>query len=365
LRTLATKYDTHIQGGITSNLSFSQNTITGTVTNTLPYALNDAYLLVGTDYSKLGNLASGQTQAVQLSVNSQTSNQYNGAQSSTLADQIASSKGVNSNQYSNPLMNGNPSTDENSRHARMLLALGGSNCSMGPCFQNFKGPVGSGPSSPLQPHLLDGPERSYSQDPLLMAGAPVTIIGWINNSPDTMNITINNSTTSGTQESLIQAPLSLHFTDPVDVPPALSTGQIVDVQPGTNSSNWPQAVDDDVYSLTTGSITFEIQLPATGNLAAQTLTFNENTAVLQSPAINTVPGATNDVNAMSIGLYNWQTNTWDGQTFNTNTFTVNNAQPYIDPNGRVLIQFSNGQNSQTPTLFTMPSVELNATVGQG
>src|SRR5262249_28035152 len=48
LRTLVTKYDTHIRGGITANLTLNQNTITGTITNTLPYALNDAYLLVGT-----------------------------------------------------------------------------------------------------------------------------------------------------------------------------------------------------------------------------------------------------------------------------------------------------------------------------
>ena len=367
LRTLTTKYDTHIQGGITSNLSFSQNTITGTVTNTLPYSLNDAYLLVGAAYIAVGNLASGQTKSVQLTVKNPTDNQYNGTLPNRLAYQIANSKGVNVNQYSNSPFNSNPSTDENSRHARMLLTLDGSNCNIGPCFQNYsKGPIGNGPGSPLQPHVLDGPERSYAQDPLLIAGAPATIIGWINNSPDTMNITINNGTAPGTQESLVQAPLNLHFTGTVDVPPALSTGQIVDVQPGPNSNNWPQAVESGVYSLTTGSMTFEIQLPVTGNLQAQTLTFNENTAASQSPNVNLGQGATNDANAMSIGLYNWQTNTWDSKAFNADTFTVDDAQHYIDPNGRVLIQFTNSQNSQIPAVFTMPGVELNATIdGQG
>jgi len=214
--------------------------------------------------------------------------------------------------------------------------------------------------------VLDGPERSYSQDPLLIAGAPATIIGWINNSPDTMNITINNGTAPGTQESLVQAPLNLHFTGTVDMPPSLSTGQIVDVQPGPNSSNWPQVVNSGVYSLTTGSITFEIQLPVTSNLQAQTLTFDENAAAMQSPAVNQGQGSANNANTMSIGLYNWQTNTWNSETFNANTFTVNDAQPYIDPNGRVLIQFSNSQNPQAPAFFTMPGVELNATAdGQG
>lgn len=363
LRTLATKYDTHIQGGITSNLSLNQNTITGTVTNTLPYALNDAYLLVGTNYVPVGHLASGQTKAARLPVNSQTGNQYNGAQPETLADKIASSRGVDINQYSNPFVNGNPSIDEHSRHARMLLALDGSNCSMGPCIPNFvKGPIGSRPGSSLQPHLLDGPERSYMQDPLLIAGTSATLIGWINNAPDMMGITINNGIVPGTQESLVQAPLNLHYTGTVDVPPSLSPRQIVDVQPGPNGSNWPQEVDAGVYSLITGSITFEIQLPVTGNLQAQNLTFSETPAAYA----NSGQGLTNDANAMSIGLYNWQTNAWDSQSFNANTFTVSNAQPYIDPHGRVLIQFANGQDSLTPAIFAMPDVELNATIaGQG
>jgi hypothetical protein len=368
LRTLTTKYDTHIQGGITSNLSFSKNTITGTVTNSLPYSLKDAYLLVGTDYIAVGNLASGQTQAIQLAVDGHANHSYNGTQPYTLADQIAGSKGVNVNQYSNPLFNNNPSTNENIRHARMLLAIDGSNCNMGPCFQNYsKGlPVSNGPYPP-QPHVLDGPARGYSQDPLLIAGAPATIIGWINNSPDTMNITINNGTAPGIQESLVQAPLNLHFTGTVDIPPSLSRGQITDVQAGPNNSNWPQAIGyNGIYSLTTGSITFEIQLPVAGNLQAQTLTFNETSIAAQSLPINPGQGLTNDVNAMNIGLYNWQTNTWDSKTFKANTFTVDDAQHYIDPNGRVLIQFANGQNSQSPAFFTMPGVELNATAaGQG
>jgi hypothetical protein len=362
LRTLATKYDTHIQGGITSNLSFSQNTITGTVTNTLPYALDDTHLLVGADYLAVGKLASGQTKSVRLTLQNLTNNQYNGGAPNTLADQIASSKGVNANQYNNSFFNDNLSTDENRRHARMLLALDETSCYMGPCIQNYSGLTGKELSSPLQPHVLDGPVRNYGQDPLLLAGAPVTIIGWINNSPDTVNITINNGTAPGTKESLVQAPLNLHFTGSVDAPSSLASGQIVDVQPGPDGSDWPQAVESGVYNLTTGSVTFEMQLPVTGNFQAQTLTFSETPIASQSPPINPGQGLTNDANAMSIGLYNWQSNTWDSKSFNANTFTVDDAQHYIDPNGRVLIQFANGQNSQTPAFFTMPGVELKATV---
>ena len=155
LRTLTSKYDTHMKGGISSKLSFSQNVIIGTVTNTLPYTLNDAYLLAGNDYTALGQLESGQTRSVQLSVTNQTGSQNNNGGVSTLADQISSSKGFNSNQYNSlTIFGSNPSsTDENYRHASMLEALSGGNCNVGPCYKNFGGPQF------IQPHLLDGPER--------------------------------------------------------------------------------------------------------------------------------------------------------------------------------------------------------------
>jgi hypothetical protein len=360
LRTLASKYDTHIRGGISSNLTFSQNVITGTVTNTLPYTLNDAYLLAGNDYIALGKLGSGQTQTVQLTVSNQTSTQSNNGGSTTLADQISSSKGFNANQY-NPLSvfgSGQSPTDENYRHASMLEALSGGNCNTGPCFKNFSN------SQFIQPHLLDGPERGYAQDPLLVTGAPATLIGWIDNAANTSNITINNGTPPGAQESLIQAPINLHFTGKIDVPATLSAGQIVNAQPGPNSSNLPQATGPGVYNLTTGSITFELQLPIAGNLQAPTLTFSDASVASKMSYINNGPtqGSTNDVNTMNVNLYNWQTNTWDSKTFTANTFSVDNAQNYIGPNGRVLIQLANGQNSQNATIFTMPGVELTATI---
>ena len=182
-----------------------------------------------------------------------------------------------------------------------------------------------------------------------------------------MNITINNGTAPGTQESLIQAPLNLHFTGTVDVPPSLSTGQIIDVQPGPNRSNWPQAAGAGIYSLTTGSMTFEIQLPVTGNFqngGAPVLTFTEVTTQSQSPYY-TNPGENGpitDANGMSVSLYNWQNNTWDSETFNAYTFDVNDAQRYITPDGRILIQFSNSKNPQTTAYFTTPGVELKATI---
>jgi hypothetical protein len=350
LRTLTTKYDTQVQGGITSNLSLSQNTITGTVTNTLPYSLNDTYLLVGTTYIPIGKLESKQTKSVQRSVGV--------GPAPSLAEQIATSKGININQYG--MFNPNLSTDANYRHAAMLEALSRGNCNIGPCPPNYTGPVEQGLAP--SPHLLDGPKRDNSQDPLLVSGAAVTIIGWINNSLETTPITINDGTISGTQESLIQAPLNLHFVGTVDVPPSLSTGQIIDVQLGPNSNASPQAVGAGIYSLSAGSITFELQLPVTSNfqyVGAPTLTFNEDPIASKSAYSN---GPTNDASTMSISLYNWQANTWDSKTFNPNTFKVDNAQHYIDPNGRILIRFANGQNSQATAMFTTPGVELNATI---
>src|SRR5262249_26060469 len=125
-----------------------------------------------------------------------------------------------------------------------------------------------------------------------------------------------------------------------------------------------------VYSLAAGNITFEIQLPIANNLQHMgaglipTLTFSEDTAAAKYTYLYQGQGPTSHVSTLNIGLYNWQTNTWDSKTFNTNTntFNVESAQNYIDQNGRVLIRFANSQNSQAPAIFTMPSVELQSTI---
>lgn len=62
LHTLVSQYNAHTRGGLASHLTLAsqpKNKVTGTVTNTLPYALNDAYLLIGGNFAPLGTLAPG------------------------------------------------------------------------------------------------------------------------------------------------------------------------------------------------------------------------------------------------------------------------------------------------------------------
>jgi hypothetical protein len=65
-----------------------------------------------------------------------------------------------------------------------------------------------------------------------------------------------------------------------------------------------------------------------------------------------------DVNHMRIFLYNWQKQTWERFAFNQFLLSINNAQAYIDSNGRIVMQFANTNASQGTAVFSKPSLQL-------
>src|SRR6266480_5770274 len=66
--------DISIPGGIISHLVLSEGMISGTLTNTLPTALSDVYLLMPHSILRIGNMAAGQTSRVTLSLTSPSTN---------------------------------------------------------------------------------------------------------------------------------------------------------------------------------------------------------------------------------------------------------------------------------------------------
>ena len=355
-RTLISKHDLHTSGGITSNLALQQNTISGTVTNTLPYALNDIYVLAGSDYIALGNLPSHSTRQVNLKLSSSlNSNQANGQQQS-IADQIASKQGIAGGPYS-PYTSTNLSQSEPQRHAAMLEALSGGYCDgSGPCYRSSTAqivPV----NGTLTRRLIYS--NTGSHDPLLLAGAPVTLIGWTQTSADpASNVTINGQALNGTRETIIQAPLDINYTGNVFVPASFVSTQISDIQqeqPGNIQESSPGT-----YTMTVGSMTFEYALPSTPQLQNIVLSFRASSNPARVPTQNA--GTTTDINHMQTYLYNWQTKQWDSVLFNQFALSINNAGAYIGPGNRVLLHLVNQDTTLGTTIFDTPALALQATV---
>ncbi|HEY7420206.1 MAG TPA: hypothetical protein VH593_33825 [Ktedonobacteraceae bacterium] len=360
LQSLVSSYDTQTKGGIISHLQMQNNILEGTITNSLPYGLEDAYILIGQQPINVGNLNAGQTKQISIPV-------YGGTLSSnnaSLADQIASSHGLSVPYI--PEASGNSSLkNDYERHAAVLATMSGENslyCGNGNfCYQPA---LTSGTAGKV---IVNGRAilTTSGQDPLLLPNAPATFIGWVANNANTANpIVVNGSSVNGTQESLVQAPLDISLSGAVNLPVNFVNGQLTDVQ--SQGSNI-QTQFPGVYTLSTGSLTFEFASPALRDIDTNTLTFTENTSLVSG--LGNAGGTSNnnlntpgDFSHVQIYLYNWQTHKWDEVTFNQSALTVNNAQAYTSTDGRILMQFSNQDSTQGTTLLTRPVLQLQGQI---
>jgi uncharacterized membrane protein YhaH (DUF805 family) len=356
LRTLSSQHDSQLPGSITPNLTIHNTALTGTVTNTLPYSLSDAYLLINGHYQSLGYLASGKTASVNLSLKDNP----NGPQGTSFADQIASSKGLPIPYAS--YYNSQQKQNDFQRHMAMLAALSGESsydCGSYPCAMHISG--GGGVTST---GLVINGNGSYNlaaynqilngYDPMLIPGSPATLIGWADRPNDTSSdVTINGSYTSKVQEALVEAPLNVHFVDPLNLSSNFITSQLIDVD---SRATDVQTLYPGVYAVASGSMTFEFMLPSISNLHAQALIVSTPTSL---PQVGNATGQnTLDANHLKVSLYNWSTHTWDDYAFNVFTFSTTNAQRYIGPGGRVLLRCANPDSIEGTAIFGRPSLQL-------
>src|SRR3989440_1072749 len=92
LDALQVEQDLPVQGGIISHLTLAGGTLTGTVTNTLPTALSDIYVLMPHSIVGIGNLSPGQTSIVRLAM-PVTSTNVGLSVCKSLVNQVAASGG--------------------------------------------------------------------------------------------------------------------------------------------------------------------------------------------------------------------------------------------------------------------------------
>ncbi|GCE13401.1 DUF7408 domain-containing protein [Tengunoibacter tsumagoiensis] len=361
IRTLQAQNDRHVSGGIRSKLTLQDKTIKGTVSNTLPYAISDAYLLIGNDFVSLGHLNVGESKTVNLPL---TNSLITNGQTQSLADQIANSLNI-PNQYFNPYNPTTPSDDVH-RHVELLQALNSSNAN---CFGGC--PYGRGVVTNGLGKIIINSNANYgiTQDPLLLSNAPATLIGWTDPAADpNNNLTINGIQPSGAQETFLQAPLDLQYGATASIPGSAIPGQVVDFQNDQSTGNTSiQSIGGGLYALSTGGLTFEYTLPTTAHIQSATLTLSSqanaaNSAKSYQPG---QAGTISDITHLQTSLYNWQSGKWDAVKFDAQfTLSVSDAQTYISPDGRILLQMANQQTALGTTIFSQPTVQLDATFAQ-
>lgn len=374
LHSVVSEQDHPMSGRIVSHLVLQNSTLTGTVTNTLGYSLRDVYVLMPNSYVGIGNLAPGQTQQVNLSLNNATSNAVTGP-AITLASQIASANGLPPYYYE--YSNG-PQETETQRHIEILTALSGTGYYGGPCTGLCSMPLGASgssvavvsgkatgsSSSAVSPSTVraniapapGGPPISIppQSDPLLVAGAPATLIGWATNA-NPGNVTVNGNTPDGQQETLIQAPLNVNFSGTVSLPSSLIPGQVIDA-----TGNNIQFVGPGIYTMSTGSITFEFVLPSIANLQISNLAITEPANLTQ--IVSSASGTSTDGGQIAT-LYNWHTRGWDSIALSSSGITISNTNAYIGPGGRILVQFANSDSSLNTVVIGKPQLSVQGMIG--
>lgn len=345
LHPMVTEGDQELHGGLISHLALRSGNLQGTVTNSLGTSLSDVYILMPHSFAYIGHLAARQTQWVNISLHSSTSND-----GTTLADQIA---GYNHQVVPYfPYASGSQPQNNFQRHLAILSALSGEGYSFIPC---------NGPCSThaiVDKHVIitpfpGGPKINPvdGSDPLLVVGAPATLIGWADQPVDPTNdVTINGASPGGSHDNLIQMPLNIDFSGSLNLPPGIISGQVIDAQ-----GDQVQTTSPNVYTINSGSITFEFKLPDAGNLQTNNMTITE-------PVIAQSAGSSAGISQVEVRLYNWDKSSWDAITLNNYSFTIADIKSYTNSYGRILLQVVDQNASLGALLIGKPSLNLNNAV---
>jgi hypothetical protein len=343
---LVSEQDRQLHGGLTTHLSLRGKQLVGTITNTFSTALSDVYILIPHSFVAIGHLAAGATMQINQPLQSVAS-----SSATTLADQIAISNGLPANYYPYGQQSGPRTTLQ--RHIALLEALSGAGFSFppcdGPCGTHAITNIGKSTIVALSPGMptitLDS-----SSDPLLLNGSPATLIGWADQPLDgTQGITVNGRTPRGFHDNFIQMPLDINLSSPLNTPANFIEGQVLDAL-GTQGNDIEMVLPG-IYTMSTGSMSFEFNLPDNAALQANGLEITvPNTLDHPVPRI--------DSSYVHASLYDWLTDTWDPFTLGRYTLTTSDMDSYISPDGRVLLQLTNQNIMQGPIFLSKPSLTL-------
>ncbi len=346
LNPIVAERDSQLQGDIAARLVFHNKRLLGTITNTLNTAMSDLFVLLPNSFAPIGQLAAGETRQVDLPIYSTKPDS-----GLTLSDQIARYRGLPAGYF--PFTQKKQPQNDIQRHVALLSALSGvgftnTECE-GSCLTHTianKGVIYDTGGQVPNPNLKNG------YDPLLIQGAPATLIGWADGHIDGLedSATVNGITPYGNHTSFIQMPLNIGFSGQVQVPFNFITGNVIDIE-----SNDAQQVLPGAYSLSSGSVTFELPLPDRSHMSI-------NSVSVDIPDLVAHPGGPGSEVQSASGnivtqIYNWHTASWETARLNKGAFTTTDLQTYAGPSGRILIQITSTNMNQI--YFGKPSLSLN------
>ena len=349
---LISQRDLQLTGTLLSNLLLQNNILQGTVTNLLPYALSDVYVLYNNHPIALGSLASHQTKELRFPLSDAPSNNP----SMSIVEQIAATRNVQT-PYSQTTPSHSPQSELQKR-IMTLQTLSGENCNANVCNQL----ITNHPYYTLK-RLSSNSNLLNTPDPLLLPGASATLIGWTEPRPELMgNVTINGNAFTGTQEALLQAPLDIVYSGSIPAGTMTTQAQLINVRQPKETPIQTQMAD--IYVMTTGSMTFEWTLPAIANLYTNQISIIEpqNLAQALTSAGGGLAPPSQDASHMHGYLYNWQKLSWDSFTLDQYRYTPAHTQAYIGPGGRVLVQLNNDDPTIGNILVGTPCLDIQGVV---
>ncbi|GAC1357380.1 MAG: hypothetical protein NVS2B12_05570 [Ktedonobacteraceae bacterium] len=349
LNPVITEQDHRFQGKVSTNLALHNNRLIGTITNTLSTSLDDLYILFPHTFVPVGHLDTGETRQIDFRlplINGPPPEQ-------TLSDQIAHQAGLPP-QYLPDMQKKQPQNDFQ-RHVALLSALSGAGFSFSACQGScLTHAITSKGVIYVTGGQIPDPNIKNDYDPLLVPGASATLIGWADQQIDELQqTTINGMSPQGQHLNFLQMPLSVNFSGQLNVPQDFIAGDIVAI-----SSYDAGAILPGAYSLSTGSITFELTLPDTTHMHidSATVTVPDLVAHPSGPG----SGSNRHSSNIQIQLYNWETQDWDIVKFNQDMFTSTDPALYTGPYGRILVQIASQDTNQI--YFGKPTLSLNGNV---
>ena len=342
---IISEQDTQLQGALTPHLNLHNNRLVGTISNTLNTALSDVYVLLPHGFVSIGHIGAGEIQQIDLPLHNAPFKS-----GKALADYIAEAGGLPASYF--PYTNNTQPQTDFQRHMALLSALNGAGLNMLPCNGSCnRSALTLQNSIVLTGSATVNASLGNTFDPLLVAGAPATLIGWADQQLSGMdNMTINGSHPSGRHESFVRMPLNITPSSAADIPTDFIIGQPIDFQDAG-----AELIQPGVYHLSASSLLFEFSLPdiakaQTGSLTIKTMLQPDFTGEQRSNA------------TMQTHLYNWQTGNWDILSQTQGTFTITNPAVYIGKGGQagqILLQITNPDHAPAPLIFGKPSLMFN------
>ncbi|MBV9615877.1 MAG: hypothetical protein JO031_10525, partial [Ktedonobacteraceae bacterium] len=337
---LLSERDTRLSGALTPHLTLHNNRISGTITNTLATALSDVYVLLPNYFIQVGHIGAGETQQIDLPLHHAP---VQGGQ--ILSDAIAREGGLKTPYFPYPYTAQGQTDFE--QHMALLSALNGAGMSIiacsGACNRNALKDQNTivGASAPVNDNQVN-----TSYDPLLLPGAPATLIGWADQQIDgTDAITINGAHPGGRHMNFVQMPVPLTTDNLTDAPAGSIMGNAIDLQ-----HSQAQFLLPGIYSLSSANMLFEFTLPGKTNVQQGDLSIKIPVQWMQ------LSGHMLSDSSIQTNLYNWHTRSWDLVPERQGAVSILNPTAYTGTGKQVLLEITNPDNTPGPLIFGKPSL---------